>query len=108
MRSKVIAEALSLASTANSDPVDVRGVTPWHGRRNCTIVVGLIGLTTGSTLKVQGSDDGTNWTDLATVETATAQSLYMTGARIYEQMRCAVTKTGSGAGTANVYIIGEL
>jgi hypothetical protein len=95
-----IAKNVSLAAAAAQTAVQPT-VTPFIPGRNATLVFDVDGLV-GATVKVQGSDDGTTYADVATVS---AQGpVLLQNVTIQAYMRLNVTTAGS-AGKASAYLL---
>lgn len=99
-------KALTLASAVSGTAVAAQAAvsltaTPFLAGRDVVAVVNPIGITGTPTILIQGSDDNTTWTTLAT-HTSLGSTMYNVVARRY--MRTNVT-VASGAGTFNAYLL---
>ncbi len=103
MKLYAIAEGLSLAATGAGAAVELNA-TPFVQGRGAVLMVDVRGVSGSPTLRVQGSDDGTTWTDLV-VHTGNPPAK-MAQVTIPKFLRYNVTAAGT-AGTANVYLLGS-
>lgn len=81
------------------------GTAPFVTKGNSFYVVSLAGVTGTPTIKIQGSDDGSTWTDLKSITDIT-QYLYIGEITNYASVRLNVTAGGS-AGTVTAYLFGD-
>lgn len=99
---KNLAQDVSAASAAAQTAVEC-DTSPFIVGGSCISQVSLDGVTGTPTIKIQGSADGSTWSDLVTITDIT-QLLVMDKITVYEQMRLNVTVAGS-AGTVTAYLL---
>lgn len=99
MKMAILAENIAATGTATQTAIGLNA-TPFLSGRDVVARVISNGLTGTPTILIQGSDDNSTWTTLAT-HTALYDKEYNIKAARY--MRANVTVAGS-AGTYNVYI----
>lgn len=101
MKISSLANNVSAAAVAAQAAVDC-DATPFLPGRKAILDLDLFGVTGSPVIKVQGSNDGSTWTDLVS-HTALVRSLYEV--EVYAEMRANVTTAGT-AGTFSATLIG--
>lgn len=96
-----IAQAIALTAAAAQAAVQP-ATTPFVPGRKATLVFDTDGLV-GATVKVQGSDDGVTYTDIAAI--SAQDPVLVEDVTVQAYMRLNVTVAGS-AGTASAYLLG--
>lgn len=104
MKTLALGEGIDATAVAAQTAVTA-GSTPFMQGREVALAVATAGITGGATsITVQSSnDDGTTWTDQATITAETG--LVMTTFPMAEQVRLNV-ETAATAGTVSAYLIG--
>ena len=102
MKLMAIGEGVSLSATGAGAAVQPNA-TPFVQGREAVAVVDVRGVAGSPIIRLQGSDDGTTWTDL--VVHSGNPPAKMTQITLPKYLRYNVTAAGT-TGTANVYLLG--
>lgn len=102
---KALFEGVDLTDDTGIPVVELANETPFLGSQRAVLVVATSGLA-NSEILVQGSNNGSTWTTLADIDSA--GPLVLVDIPSYRQFKATVTPASEAAGTANVYLMGDL
>jgi hypothetical protein len=100
MKTLILADGVNAGTVANQSAVQPLA-TPFLAGRDVVAVLDFQGTTGTPVGKIQGSDDNTNWVDLATSSTLGHREFNI---KLRPYMRAAVTTAGTG-GVLSAYCL---
>lgn len=106
MKITTLGQGVSLTAAAAQTAVQMN-TTPFLNGRELGLMTSAAGATGTPTVKVQGSEDNSTWTDIATFALADITAARMQTITASRYMRLNVTAVGT-AGTVNAYLFSEV